>query len=148
MTADPTVNDGRLYSLSDTMRAFAEATIDYQRLLRTVAERMARLVGHGCVLVLVSEDGQQLCPVAVYFEDPNLMRGAQRVLANGPVPMAASKLSKRLIEERKCVLIPYCDQDALRAELSPGNAAVMQSVDVRSLLALPLEMRGGLLGVV
>jgi len=57
------------------MRAFAEATIDYQRLLCTVAERMARLVGHGCVIVLVSKDGQQLCPVAVYFEDPNLMRG-------------------------------------------------------------------------
>src|SRR6187431_2870987 len=62
MTADSTVSDGRQRGLSDAMRAFAEATIDYQRLLRTVAERMARLLGHGCVIALSSEDEQQLIP--------------------------------------------------------------------------------------
>ena len=148
MTADSTVSDGRLRGLPDTMRAFAEATIDYQRLLRTVAERLARLVGDGCVLVLLSEDEQLLHPAAVFFEDPNLMRGAQRVMGNGPIPIAASKLSKRLIEQRTCVLIPYCDQDELCAELSAKSAEAMRQVDVRSLLALPLEMRGGLLGAI
>ncbi|HEY0464335.1 MAG TPA: GAF domain-containing protein, partial [Polyangiaceae bacterium] len=148
MTTDPTIGDGRLRGLSDTMRAFAEATIDYQRLLQTVAERMARLVGHGCVIVLLSEDQKWLNPAAVFFEDPRLMQGAQRVVANGPIPIGASKLSKRLIERRECVLIPYCDQDTLSAELSPENAAVMRHVDVQSLLALPLEMRGGVLGVI
>ncbi|HYP97159.1 MAG TPA: ATP-binding protein [Polyangiaceae bacterium] len=148
MTADSTISDGRLRGLSDTMRAFAEATIDYQRLLRTVAERMAKLVGHGCIVALLSEDEQQIIPGAVFFEDPNLMQGARRVLANGPVPIGTSKLSKRLIEQRKCVLIPYCDQDTLSLELSPDNARAMRHVGVRSLLALPLEMRGGLLGVI
>jgi len=49
MTADSTVGAGRPRGLSDTLRAraFAEGTIDYQRILRTLAERMARLVGHG-----------------------------------------------------------------------------------------------------
>ena len=114
MTADSTVSDGRLRGLSDTMRAFAEATIDYQRLLRTVAERMARLVGHGCVVALLSEDEQWLSPAAVFFEDALLMKGAQRLLNNGPIPIRASRLGKRLIEERQGVLIPYCDQEALR----------------------------------
>src|SRR6478609_5760864 len=148
MTVDSTVSDGRLRGLSDTMRAFAEATIDYQRLLATVAERMARLVGHGCIVALVSEDLQRLIPAAVFFEDPILMQGVQGVLSNGPVPIGSSKLSKRLVERRQCVLIPYCDQEALSAELSPQNAEAMRHVGVRSLLAVPLEMRGGLLGVV
>ncbi|HYQ46870.1 MAG TPA: ATP-binding protein [Polyangiaceae bacterium] len=148
MTVDSTVSDGRLRGLSDTMRAFAEATIDYQRLLATVAERMARLVGHGCIVALVSEDLQRLIPAAVFFEDPILMQGVQGVLSNGPVPIGSSKLSKRLVEQRQCVLIPYCDQEALSAELSPQNAEAMRHVGVRSLLAVPLEMRGGLLGVV
>ena len=148
MTADSTVSDGRLRGLSDTMRAFAEATIDYQRLLRTVAERMAGLVGHGCVLALFSEDEQLLNPAAVFFEDPILMQGADRVLTNGPIPIRTSKLGKRLIEQRQGVLIPYCDQDVLSSELSPENAEAMRHVGVRSLLALPLEMRGGLLGVI
>jgi len=148
MTADSTVSDGRLRGLADTMRAFAEATIDYQRLLRTVAERMAGLIGHGCVIALLSEDEQLLDPAAVYFEDPMLMQAAQGVLANGPIPIRSSKLGKRLIEQRQCVLIPYCDQEALDSELSPENAAAMRHVRVQSLLALPLEMRGGLLGVI
>ena len=147
MTADSTVSDGRLRGLSDTMRAFAEATIDYQRLLRTVAERMAGLVGHGCVVALLSEDEQWLSPAAVFFEDALLMQGAQRLLNNGPIPIRASRLGKRLIEERQGVLIPYCDQEALRSELSPPNAEAMACVGVKSLLALPLEMRGRLLGM-
>src|SRR3954447_17017354 len=105
MTADSTASDGRLRGLSDTMRAFAEATIDYQRLLRTVAECMARLIGHGCIVALLSEDQQQLLPAAVFFQDPILMQGAQRVLGNGAVPIGNSKLGKRLIEQRQCVLI-------------------------------------------
>ncbi|HEY3254497.1 MAG TPA: ATP-binding protein [Polyangiaceae bacterium] len=148
MTADSTVGDGRLRGLSDTMRAFAEATIDYQRLLSTVAERMTRLVGHGCVIALLSEDEQLLHPAALFFEDPSLMRGAQGVLENGPIPVRASKLGKRLIEQRQGVLIPYCDQAALRSELSPENAEAMEHLGVKSLLALPLEMRGGLLGMI
>jgi len=148
MTRDQTVNDGRLHGLSDTMRAFAEATIDYERLLRTVAQRMAGLVGHGCIVALLSEDEQRLNPAAVFFEDPNSMRGAQAVLHNGPIPIGSSKLGKRLIEQRQCVLIPYCDPEALSSELSPANAAAMRQVGVQSLLALPLEMRGGLLGVI
>ena len=146
--ADPTISDGRLRGLSDTMRAFAEATIDYQRLLSTVAERMAGLVGHGCIVALLSEDQRHISPAAVFFNDPRLMQGAGGVLSNGPIPIGSSRLSKRLIEHRECVLIPYCDQAALSAELSPENARAMQHVGVRSLLALPLEMRGGLLGVI
>ena len=148
MTADSTAGDGRLRGLSDTMRAFAEATIDYQRLLSTVAERMARLVGQGCVVALLSEDGQRLNPAAVFFEDPRLMRGAQRVLQNGPIAIRVSKLARRLIEERQGVLIAHCDQDVLSSELSAENAEAMRHVGVQSLLALPLEMRGVLLGVI
>jgi two-component system cell cycle sensor histidine kinase/response regulator CckA len=146
--ADSTLSDGRLRGLSDTMRAFAEATIDYQRLLNTVAARMARLVGHGCIVALLSEDQQRIIPAAVFFEDPRVMQAAQGVLSNGPIPIGTSSLSRRLIEQRKCVLIPYCDREALSAELSPENARAMQHIEVRSLLALPLEMRGGLLGVI
>jgi PAS domain S-box-containing protein len=148
MTADSTIGDARLRGLSDTMRAFAEATIDYQRLLATVAERMARLVGQGCIVALLSEDQQRIIPKSVFFEDPRLMQSAQGVLSNGPIPFGSSRLSKRLIEQRTCVLIAHCDSDTLSYELSPENARAMQHVGVRSLLALPLEMRGGLLGVI
>ncbi|MES1178597.1 MAG: ATP-binding protein [Myxococcales bacterium] len=148
MTGELLVPDGRLHGLSDTMRAFAEATIDYQRLLNTVAERMASLVGNGCVVALLSDDEKSLLPGAVFFDNPQLMLGAERVLQNGPIPIADSKLGQHLIRHRKALLIPHVDIGVLTTQLSAGNAAAMRDVGVRSLLALPLELRGRLIGVI
>ncbi|HET7542385.1 MAG TPA: ATP-binding protein [Polyangiaceae bacterium] len=148
MSADSTASDGRLRGLSDTMRAFAEATIDYQLLLRTVTERMCGLLGQGCLVALLSEDQQRLSPAALFFDDPALMQGAQGVLDNGAIPISASKLAQRLIQQRNSLLIPHCDQDALSSELSVVNAEAMRNVGVRSLLGLPLAMRERLLGII
>ena len=148
MTGQLPVPDGRLYGLSDTMRAFAEATIDYQRLLSTVAERMARLLGNGCIVALLSDDEQCLIPGAVFFDDAPLMARARAVLENGPIPLSASKLGQHLVVQRKALIIPHVDVAALSEQLSPENAAAMRQIAVRSLLALPLELRGRVIGVI
>ena len=148
MTGELLVASGRLHGLSDTMRAFAEATIDYQRLLDTVAERMARLVGNGCVIALLSDDESSLLPGAVFFDDPSVMAGAQRVMENGPIPVQSSRLAQRMITRREALLIPRVDLAALSAELSAENAAAMQRLAVDSLLVLPLELRGRLIGLI
>lgn len=148
MTGDLLEAGGRLHGLSDTMRAFAEATVDYQRLLATVAERMARLVGNGCVVAMLSEDELSLIPAAVFFEDPATLAIAQGVIDNGPVAIEKSALAKRLVQSRKAVLVPHIDVEALSNTLSPENGFVMRGVDVRSLLAVPLELRGRLVGVI
>ena len=67
MGANTERSDGRRLALSETMRAFAEATVDFQRLLRTVAQRVAFLIGDGCALLLLSEDQQQLTVSAIHF---------------------------------------------------------------------------------
>lgn len=59
MAANSERSDGRLLALSETMRAFAEATVDFRRLVRIVAERAAFLIGDGAALLLLSEDQQQ-----------------------------------------------------------------------------------------
>jgi two-component system cell cycle sensor histidine kinase/response regulator CckA len=148
MTGDSGSHDRRLHELSDTMRAFAEATIDYERLLRTVAERMALLVGDGCVLALLSEDQATMTPGAVFFEAPAAMASAQRILANGPIPVSASNLGAQLVEARHGLLIPKVDIAALRSLLSAEHAEIVEALDIRSLLALPLAIPGRLLGMV
>ncbi|HEX3775338.1 MAG TPA: GAF domain-containing protein, partial [Polyangiaceae bacterium] len=130
------------------MRAFAEATTDYERLLETVAERMAKLVGDGCVLVLMSENEQTMRTGAVYFEDPAKMEIAKRLTAVGPVAIEDSPLVARLMHSREGVLIPEVDRAALDAMLSAKNAQLVQELGLRSLLALPLEIHGRLLGLI
>ena len=140
--------DGRLRGLSDTMRAFAEATIDYQRLLDTVVLHLANLVGDGCILALLSADERTLHPGAVYFADARAMASAQRILANGPVAVTSSTLGQRLLESRAGLLIPEVDMQAVLENLSPENGPVVASLVIRSLLALPLEIRGRLIGFI
>src|SRR5882757_3261674 len=106
------------------MRAFAEATTDYQRLLRTVAERIANLTGEGCVLVLVSEDEQSLSAGAIYFEDPTLSAYAERMFMGRIVRVRSPGLAERVIQTRQCVIVPNADAEALRALLSPESAEI------------------------
>ncbi len=147
MTGDLVSHDRRLHELSDTMRAFAEATIDYQRLLRTVAERMAELLGSGCVLALVTEDEASLVSGAVHFDDPARMKAAEVLLGAGPIPVAGESLGARVIQTRKGVLIPNVDEDALRASLSQEYGLRIHDLGLRSLIVLPLEIRGRMLGI-
>ncbi|HEX3850707.1 MAG TPA: GAF domain-containing protein, partial [Polyangiaceae bacterium] len=147
MTGDFVSQDRRLHELSDTMRAFAEATIDYQRLLQTVAERMAALLDGGCVLALVTEDESSLVSGAVYFENAARMKAAERLLGVGPIPIAGTSLGARVIQTRKGVLIPNVDEEALRASLSEEYRSRVHDLGLRSLVVLPLEIRGRMLGI-
>ncbi|MEO7035464.1 MAG: ATP-binding protein [Polyangiaceae bacterium] len=147
MAEDFGSHDRRLHELSDTMRAFAEATIDYPRLLRTVAEHMARLVGSGCTLALVTDDGKSVHAGAVHFEDPAQMEAAKGLLTIGPIPVSGSSVGARIIQSRKGLLIPTVDLPRFQAQLSPEYRAAAERLDIRSLLLIPLEIRGRVLGV-
>ena len=147
MTGDFGSRDRRLHGLSDTMRAFAEATIDYQRLLRTVAERMAALLDSGCVLALVTEDLNSLVSGAVHFDDPVRMKAAVALLGIGPIPVTGSSLGARVIQTRTGILIPNVDEEVLRAALSEEYRHRIHDLGLRSLIVLPLEIRGRVLGV-
>jgi hypothetical protein len=58
--------DDRLHVLSGALRAFAEATTDYERLLTVVAHTVSDVVADGCIVRLLS-DGGWLTPVAFHF---------------------------------------------------------------------------------
>ena len=57
--------EDRLHVLSGALRAFAEATTDYERLLNVVARTVSDVVADGCIVRLLS-DGGWLTPVAVH----------------------------------------------------------------------------------
>jgi len=137
-------HDLRLHGLSDTMRAFAEATADYQRLLAIVAERLANLVGDGAVLVLFSDDEQSVRVGAAYFADPALAATAAELRASPAMPIERSALSTRLLRTRQALVIANANPETLRALISPQHAETVLGLRVRSLIALPLQVRGRL----
>jgi PAS domain S-box-containing protein len=149
MTADAEPEDDRrLHALAETMRAFAEATTEYDRLPGVVAERLSRLIGDGCLVSLLSADGQQLRPEAVHFRDGAHEGIASRLAAAGPVRADGPTMGARVVRTGQGVLMPRVDLAALAGDLTPAYATEVRALGVRSLLALPLEIRGRVLGVV
>jgi PAS domain S-box-containing protein len=149
MTADAEPEDDRrLHALAETMRAFAEATTDYDRLLGVVAERLSRLIGDGCLVSLLSADGQELRPAAVHVRDRAYDELGRRLVASGPVRVDGPTMGARVVRTRQGVLLPRVDLVELAGDLAPEYAALVGAIGVRSLLTLPLEVRGRVLGLV
>src|SRR5688500_10209677 len=79
----------RLDPLSDTVRAFAEATHDLPTLFEAVVTRTARALGGSCSFSLVSGDGQWLVPAAFFAADPSKHAILQQLSTTAPMPIDA-----------------------------------------------------------
>jgi PAS domain S-box-containing protein len=148
MANDLEHDDRRILALPDTMRAFAEATTDYQRLLSVVAEQMTLLIGDGSFVALLSEDQSELQPVAVRFRDAATEAAARAFLAAGPIRIDGPSLGPRVVRTRAGVLVPRLDLEALAGDVAPAYAPLVRTLAITSLLVLPLEIHGRVLGFV
>jgi two-component system, cell cycle sensor histidine kinase and response regulator CckA len=148
ITADLEQDHRRLLALPETMRAFAEATTDYQRLLGVVAEQMALLIGDGSFVALLSEDQSELQPVSVRFRDPATDEVARKFLAGGPIRVDGPSLGARVVRTRAGVLLPRVDLETLAGDVAPAHAALIRGLAITSFLVLPLEIHGRVLGFV
>src|SRR5580700_4955892 len=105
--------DDRLHVLSTSLRAFAEATMDYERLLDVVARTVSDVVADGCIVRLLS-DGGWLTPVAFHFPLEAYVADA-RAAAEARTFMTASRnvseyaWGQRLIETGEAFMLPRLD---------------------------------------
>jgi signal transduction histidine kinase len=138
--------EDQLRVVSGALRAFAEATTDWERLLEVVARTMAEVVADGCIVRLLSDDGW-LSPVAFQLPiealvpDPD---AAARVRAflEAPQRVADYAWGERMIETGQAYLAPRVDPTALTADI----AKVYDTVGIHSLLVTVLRVRGKSIG--
>jgi PAS domain S-box-containing protein len=90
--------EARLRILSDGMHAFAEATTDYERLVDTVAQRLAEVVGDSCVVFVASEDGRTLVPIAIHATRPDAGAQLRALLAATPLRLDEHEVARRVLE--------------------------------------------------
>jgi len=163
MGANTERSDGRLFALSETMRAFAEATVDFQRLVRIVAERVAFLIGDGCALLLLSEDlsedpsqdlsgglpetQQRLTVSAIHFRDPAESAAAKSRFGGVKLRLDQSVLAMEVVRSRRPALRAHIDLEALERECSPEGFGLVSGLGIRSLLSVPLESGDHMLGI-
>src|SRR3954469_17014489 len=86
----------RLYALSETFRAFAEVTPDYRVLLETVARELTRLIGDGCVVMLLDDNGGWLADGAACARDARATEIIRTAMSRLPAGRVSGGFSARV----------------------------------------------------
>jgi two-component system cell cycle sensor histidine kinase/response regulator CckA len=138
--------EGRLLVLFGALRAFAEATTDYERLLDVVARTVSDVVADGCIVRLLSNDGL-LSPAAFCLPLEARIHDAEaaarvRAFVSAPQRVADYAWGARMIETGEAYLAPRIDPTAL----TPEVAKVYETIGIHSLLVTTLRVRGETLG--
>jgi two-component system, cell cycle sensor histidine kinase and response regulator CckA len=143
-------HDDRLHVLSGALRAFAEATTDYERLLGVVARTVSDVVADGCIVRLLS-DGGWLTPVA--FHLPFEARGTDadavaraHAFMTAPRNVAEYAWGQRLIETGETFILPVLDMPHFRTVVTPDVAKVYETIGIHSMLVVVLRLRGESIG--
>ncbi|PTL79626.1 GAF domain-containing protein [Vitiosangium sp. GDMCC 1.1324] len=144
-------NAARLRILVEVDRLLAEAGLDLPAVLDVIARKVSEVIGDGCVLQLMDEDGAFLEPVTIHHPDPEA-----RWLLAGTVHARRQKPGEGLhggtVTSGRAVLLPDIDEE--EARVSGGLPEYLPYLDrygPQSLLVVPLAVKGrvfGTLGVV
>ena len=140
----PPEESGRLAAIAAASDAFSDAVPDMEALLAIVAEHISRATGDLCAVVLLSRDGKRVEPVAAYHPDPN-MREYVRGLIGVPIEIDASGPWKKVLQERRPVVIPI-DPDHLPPNVAPHQARHIQKWRMRESAMLPMIAQDRVVG--
>ncbi len=140
----PPEESGRLAAIAAASDAFSDAVPDMEALLAIVAEHISRATGDLCAVVLLSRDGKRVEPVAAYHPDPD-MREYVRGLIGVPIEIDASGPWKKVLQERRPVVIPI-DPDHLPPNVAPHQARHIQKWRMRESAMLPMIAQDRVVG--
>jgi signal transduction histidine kinase len=138
--------DDRLHVLSGALRAFAESTTDYDRLLDVVARTVASVVADGCIVRLLSKDGW-LSPSALYLPVESRVGEAAeaarlRAFLAAPQRVADYAWGEHLIKTGQPLVASPVDLNAVTPEI----AEVYRAIGIHSLLVTTMRVRGETIG--
>jgi two-component system, sensor histidine kinase PdtaS len=131
--------------LADISRTFAQAGLDYQGILNTVARRTAELIGDSCVITLFSDDNQRAFPVAFHHPDPkslSLMQEALLHIWQG----GTDTVRFQMLLAGESIYIPVVNPEEYRAQSEPEFWHYVDTVGVSSVLIVPLKPQGHVIG--
>ena len=137
----------RLRIVSEVTRSFAEATPDYERLLDTIARTLSEVNSGICTVLLLSEGGETVDPVAVHAPDAEALRVVRAMFAGNPIRIAEHSGIREVLRTATALLTARVDPEKLRSSLSETRYEVQKRLGVHSRVWAPLRLRGESIGV-
>lgn len=136
----------RSHILAEVSHALSENLLDFQSVVDTVAQHCAELLGDACAIRLLSEDGQCLNPVAVYHRNSEAQPFVQAVLSSEQ--RVDEEPYSQVLRTERPLLIPVVNLDQLKMSIRPDLRPFLNRFPIRSLLVVPLRVRGHVIGTI
>jgi PAS domain S-box-containing protein len=133
--------------LAEVSQAFSEALLDYQAVLDAITQRCADVLGDGCAIRLLSDDGQWLNPVAVYHRNPDARAFIEENLIK-TTQKANEGLHAQVIQTNQPLMLPAVSMHELRSKVSSSVLPYLERFQVSSVLIAPLRARGRVIGTI
>jgi PAS domain S-box-containing protein len=131
--------------LAELSRTLAECGLDYQRVLDTIVQRTAEIIGDACIIILYSDDKQQAFPLAYHHRDPKarvMMRDSFFHIWQGSM----DNPRYRTLLSGDSLYLPVVDSEEFRPSLDPELRALVDEFGVSSFIAVPLPVHGDVIG--
>lgn len=125
--------------------ALAETGLDVQAALDTIARQAVLAIGDACVITRLSDDEQWYETIAFYHADPAVIAAMTPLLTAAPVPVTAEWL-QRMISTGQPLFVPVMSSEEARRTISPRHWSYLDQVGVHSLLIVPLQVQGRVIG--
>jgi signal transduction histidine kinase len=146
-SVDPRDSSARLRVHAEVSQAFASVVTDYRRLIETIVRSAADLLGDGCQIFLVSDDGGSLFNAANAHRDAAIESDVRNFLAGPPQRLATSQMmSAHVIRSGEPVLIAEIDPDAAVARTDDAVKLLVARVRIHSAVIVPVRARGSVIG--
>jgi signal transduction histidine kinase len=136
----------RLQLLADASSTFAEAALDPDRLLATIARRITEAIGDSCGIRLLDEGSPTLRHVAFFHRDPEAQAAITRMFEEVPLRLGEGVLGSAAQSQRS-LLVPRLDQAQMIASTKPEYRPIVERYPAHTLMVIPLKSRGQPLGV-
>jgi PAS domain S-box-containing protein len=138
----------RLEILSNTAHEFAASHGEIGTLLELVARRLGEIIGDGCAVRLISDDGAWLEPsTSFYHRDPETRELARHVLGTERQRLGEG-LAGRAAATGEPVLVPVLDPAMILAITPARFRSMLARVGVSSALAIPLRSQARTIGAI
>jgi len=136
----------RLHTLASVSDTFATVATSYQALLDKIARTIADLVGDGCLVTLLSEDGERLGNAANAHRDPALELAYRAYLSGVAVATTTnSSIAATVVrtgEPRRADILPSAMVDQTEEALKP----IVALLNVHSFAVVPIRARQAVTG--
>jgi PAS domain S-box-containing protein len=137
----------RQHILAESSQRFAEQAQDFEKLLATTAELISRVMGDGCLIRLLDDDGDTLHPVALAAADPEEETVFREYAGDRELLVSKMPEAQKLMRGES-LLLPVMTMEGNRQIIDARQYHLLEKIQVHSLLAVPLVVQGKAIGTV